>query len=176
MNFTLIPFKFCVFSVSKKWRHWSQRATRSRTSSKFVRRQTKSLKSTRLARILDKFLFRKFIFRPKFAPPFHIISNKFLMSWQHQNIVFFKALPDDAKESLKTNFPRITSVIQSKSANLIFLFFAYLFNFFTDEKFQNLAKGLLKQESAAAPAAWSPHRLLSNHSMLYKTNCKHNTQ
>jgi len=48
----------------------------------------------------------------------------------------YKALPEDAKESLKVNFPKISSVIQN-------------------EKFQNMAKGLLKTDApaAAAPAA-----------------------
>nr|CAD2175410.1 unnamed protein product [Meloidogyne enterolobii] len=45
----------------------------------------------------------------------------------------FKALSDEAKESLKTNFPKITGVIQN-------------------EKFQKLAQSLLKPEGAAAPA------------------------
>jgi DNA repair exonuclease SbcCD ATPase subunit len=45
----------------------------------------------------------------------------------------YKALPEDAKESLKTNFPKITGVIQN-------------------EKFQKLAQSLLKPEGAAAPA------------------------
>ncbi|KAL3105561.1 hypothetical protein niasHT_021184 [Heterodera trifolii] len=43
----------------------------------------------------------------------------------------YKALNDEAKESLKSNFPKITSVIQN-------------------EKFQRLAKSLLKQEAPAA--------------------------
>ena len=42
----------------------------------------------------------------------------------------FKALSDEAKESLKTNFPKITGVIQN-------------------EKFQKLAQSLLKPEGAA---------------------------
>jgi len=46
----------------------------------------------------------------------------------------YKALSDAAKESLKSQFPKITSVIQN-------------------EKFQKLAQGLMKQEGAAAPAA-----------------------
>ncbi|KAL7078646.1 hypothetical protein ACQ4LE_002339 [Meloidogyne hapla] len=45
----------------------------------------------------------------------------------------FKALSEEAKESLKTNFPKITGVIQN-------------------EKFQKLAQSLLKPEGAAAPA------------------------
>jgi len=43
----------------------------------------------------------------------------------------YKALPEDAKESLKVNFPKISSVIQN-------------------EKFQNMAKGLLKTDAPAA--------------------------
>ncbi|KAL3117109.1 hypothetical protein niasHT_007512 [Heterodera trifolii] len=43
----------------------------------------------------------------------------------------YKALNEEAKESLKTNFPKITSVIQN-------------------EKFQSLAKSLLKQDAPAA--------------------------
>nr|ALX34942.1 fatty acid and retinol binding protein [Heterodera avenae]AMQ99047.1 fatty acid and retinol binding protein 1 [Heterodera avenae] len=46
----------------------------------------------------------------------------------------FKALSDGAKESLKTNFPKISGVIQN-------------------EKFQALAKSLLKPAEGAAPAA-----------------------
>jgi Mg2+ and Co2+ transporter CorA len=46
----------------------------------------------------------------------------------------YKALPEDAKESLKSNFPKITGVIQN-------------------EKFQKLAQGLLKTEGGAAGAA-----------------------
>jgi len=46
----------------------------------------------------------------------------------------YKALSDATKESLKSQFPKITSVIQN-------------------EKFQKLAQGLMKQEGAAAPAA-----------------------
>jgi len=47
----------------------------------------------------------------------------------------YKALPEEAKDSLKGQFPKITSVIQN-------------------EKFQKLAQGLLKKEdAAAAPAA-----------------------
>nr|APT68073.1 fatty acid and retinol-binding protein [Pratylenchus penetrans] len=45
----------------------------------------------------------------------------------------YKGLNDEAKESLKSNFPKITGIIQN-------------------EKFQNLAKSLLKPEGAA-PAA-----------------------
>ena len=47
----------------------------------------------------------------------------------------YKGLSEEAKESLKSNFPKITGIIQN-------------------EKFQNLAKSLLKPEGAnAAPAA-----------------------
>lgn len=54
-------------------------------------------------------------------------------------IEMYKALPEAAKESLKAQFPKITSVIQN-------------------EKFQKMAGGLLKQQEAgaAAPAAAAP--------------------
>ena len=46
----------------------------------------------------------------------------------------YKALSDEAKENLKATFPKITGVV-------------------SNEKFQQLAKGFLKKEGDAAPAA-----------------------